>query len=164
MVLGLGRLGQLCARVLALTGAKVFGVARRAHSLALLSHGIERALVTELSGQSVSMDVVVDCTGSTECLGAAQSFLRPGGTLILKSTTHDLPETVRPSSWVIDELRIIGSRCGPFDAALRLLQIGAVDPTSLITDRVPLENGAMALEQAQRPDALKVLIAAEANI
>ena len=53
--------------------------------------------------------------------------------------------------------------CGPFDAALRLLCNRPVDPTSLITDRVPLQDGAKALEQAQRPDALKVLIATQAN-
>lgn len=161
MVMGLGRLGQLCARVLALTGAKVLGVARRPDSLAMLTDGIEGALVKDLMGQPVAMDVVVDCTGSPEGLHTAQSFLRPGGTLILKSTTHDLPETIRPSSWVIDELRIVGSRCGPFDAALRLLGTGAVDPSVLITDRIPLQHGVKALERAQQADAMKVLIAPE---
>ena len=85
----------------------------------MLTDGIEGALVKDLMGQPVAMDVVVDCTGSPEGLHTAQSFLRPGGTLILKSTTHDLPETIRPSSWVIDELRMSGHgvvlltlRCG----------------------------------------------------
>jgi threonine dehydrogenase-like Zn-dependent dehydrogenase len=161
IVLGLGRLGQLCARVLALTGAKVLGVARRQSALDLLPSGIEAALVEDLQGERLAADFVVDCTGSSSGLVLSQSFLRPGGRLILKTTTHDTPSALSPASWVIDELTIMGSRCGPFDAALRLLKTGAVDPRPLITQRFPLEAGVIALEHASRPGALKVLLSTE---
>jgi threonine dehydrogenase-like Zn-dependent dehydrogenase len=158
VVLGLGRLGQLCARVLALTGARVIGIARRQAALDLLSDGIEGALLGDTVGTDLGADLVVDCTGSAEGMAMSQSFLRPGGRLILKTTTHDTPKSLSPASWVIDELTIMGSRCGPFDAALRLLSLGAVDPTPLISRRFSLDEGLQALELASRPGVLKVLL------
>ena len=156
VVLGLGRLGQLCARVLALTGATVTGISRTAQKRALLPDGID-SCAPDAVGELEAADVVVECTGAPEGLALATSLLRPGGTLVLKSTLHDVG-AARPTDWVVDELTVVGSRCGPFAPALRLLEAGLVDPTPLITARVPLRDAESALARAAAPGALKVLI------
>lgn len=156
VVLGLGRLGQLCARVLALTGASVTGVSRSAQKRRLLPPGIPTAApddATDLAGA----DVVVDCTGSPAGLSLATSLVRPGGTLVMKTTVHDLGDAT-PTAWVVDEVTLVGSRCGPFAPALRLLERGLVDPTPLITARLPLDDGVGALGLAAAPGSIKVLL------
>ena len=155
-VLGLGRLGQLCARVLALTGAAVTGVSRTAAKRDLLPAGIPSMSPAEAEAAAPA-DVVVDCTGSPAGLALAQRLVRPGGTVVLKSTVHDLGDA-NPTGWVVDELTVMGSRCGPFAPALRLLAAGLVDPTPLISARLPLADGLDALAQARRPGVLKVLL------
>jgi alcohol dehydrogenase len=77
---------------------------------------------------------------------------------VLKTTTHDLGG-VTPNAWVIDEVTIVGSRCGPFAPALRLLAAGLVDPRPLLTARYPLSRGIEALARAAQPGAVKVPIA-----
>lgn len=156
VVLGLGRLGQLCARVLALSGASVAGVARSAQKRALLPPGIE-PVAAEQADSLVGADIVVDCTGSPEGLAIATRLVRPGGTLVMKTTVHDLGPA-SPTAWVVDEVTLVGSRCGPFAPALRLLAAGRVDPTPLITARLPLEGGLDALALARAPGGLKVLL------
>lgn len=156
VVLGLGRLGQLCARVLALSGARVQGVARSAATRALLPPSVE-AVPADQADDLPPADLVVDCTGSPEGLRLAGARVRPGGTLVLKTTVH-LPEPLQPTPWVIDEITVIGSRCGPFAPALRLLAGGLVDPRPLITARFPLARGLEALSTAVAPGALKVLL------
>jgi alcohol dehydrogenase len=156
VVLGLGRLGQLCARVLALTGAAVTGVSRSAAKRALLPAGLPAAAPDDVDGLA-GADMVVDCTGSPDGLALATRIVRPGGTLVMKTTVHDLG-AVTPTAWVVDEVTLVGSRCGPFAPALRLLAAGLVDPTPLITARLPLEDGVAALALAARPGALKVLL------
>ena len=156
VVLGLGRLGQLCARVLALTGAQVTGVSRSAAKRALAPQGMPTCHPDAARGRPLA-DVVVDCTGSPDGLSLARSLTRPGGTLVLKSTVHDVGDAT-PSGWVIDEITIVGSRCGPFAPALRLLEAGLIDPTPLITARLPLSDGLSALSMAAAPGALKVLL------
>ena len=160
VVLGVGRLGQLCARVLALTGASVRGVSRNPARLALLPLGIGRATLAETEAELATRpraDVVVDCTGNPDGLALATKLVRPRGTLVMKTTTHDLGDAT-PIPWVIDELTLVGSRCGPFAPALRLMESGAVDPRPLITDRYSLEDGVQALERARERDAVKVLL------
>lgn len=150
IVLGLGRLGQLCARVLALTGASVVGVGRR--NRALLPAGIAS---TDSPYEIDPADVVVDCTGSPTGLALATKLTRPQGTIVLKTTVHDaLPVT--PTPWVIDELTVIGSRCGPFAPALRLLAAGLVDPRPLISEQTRLSPDIIA--RASRPGVIKVLV------
>lgn len=155
-VLGLGRLGQLVCRVLALTGAEVVGVGRSEAKRALLPVAIP-ALRPEEAALLPPADLVVDCTGQSSGLALARALLRPQGALVLKSTVHDLGEA-DPTGWVVDEITVIGSRCGPFEPALRLLAAGAVDPTPLISERLPLSRGLEALALAARPGALKVLL------
>lgn len=156
VVLGIGRLGQLCARVLALTGARVQAVSRNPARLALLPSGVEPHELGAADGLA-GADVVVDATGSPAGLALATRLVRPRGTLVLKTTTHDVAEApVVP--WVIDEITVVGSRCGPFAPALRLLASGAVDPSPLITGSFPLAQGLDALAAAAERGAVKVLL------
>jgi alcohol dehydrogenase len=161
VVLGAGRLGQLCARVLALTGAEVTAVARSPQKRALLPAGVT-ALSPETAAEASGADVVVECTGHPAGLSHAAALVRPRGTIVLKSTVHrppglptDLPDLNR---WVIDEVTVVGSRCGPFEPALRLLASGAVNVGPLVTARYALSDAPAALSHAARPGAVKVLI------
>lgn len=154
VVLGLGRLGQLCARVLALTGADVVGVARSPAKRALLPG---RTLDPDGVARAPLADLVVDCTGSPGGLEAARRLVRPGGTLVLKSTVHDLAGA-NPTAWIVDEITLVGSRCGPFAPALRLLAAGLIDPLPLVTTRLPLSAGVEALDRAAAPESVKVLL------
>ncbi len=156
VVLGLGRLGQLCARVLALTGARVHGIARSASTLALLPSGITPVQADDAADLPLA-DLVVDTTGSPQGLALATARVRPGGTIVLKTTVHEA-EAVSPTGWVIDEVTVIGSRCGPFAPALRLLERGLVDPTPLLSARFPLDQGVQALDHAAQPGVLKVVL------
>ncbi len=156
VVLGTGRLGQLCARVLALAGAAVTAVGRNPATLGLLPEGIRR-LPADRAAEAAGADVVVECTGAADGLALASGLVRPRGTLVLKTTVHDLGRT-NPTQWVIDEVTIVGSRCGPFAPALRLLEAGLVDPRPLVSARLPLARGVEALARAAAPGAIKVLL------
>jgi threonine dehydrogenase-like Zn-dependent dehydrogenase len=83
--------------------------------------------------------------------------VRPRGTIVLKSTYHG-KAAIDLAPFVVDEITIVGSRCGPFDPALALLARGAVDPRPLIEARYPLADAVAAFEHAARPGALKVLV------
>ncbi len=157
VVLGTGRLGQLCARVLALTGADVAAVGRNPRTLALLPAGVRAVALADAGGLG-GADVVVDCTGNPDGLSLATSLVRPRGTLVLKTTVHDIGR-IEPNRWVIDEVTIVGSRCGPFAPALRLLASGLVDPRPLISARYGLDRGVEALRRAAEPGVVKVIVA-----
>ena len=156
LVVGAGRLGQLIAQSLALTGCRLGVVARYENQKALLA-GINIETVNERGVPSREVDVVVEATGSPGGLQLALNAVRPQGTIVLKSTYKGAME-VDFSSVVVDELRLMGSRCGPFEPALRLLENGAVDPVPLIAERFPLRKGLTAFQHAARPGVLKVLL------
>jgi threonine dehydrogenase-like Zn-dependent dehydrogenase len=158
VVLGTGRLGQLCARVLALSGAEVAGVGRNPATLALLPRGVRAVPLADASALA-GADVVVDTTGNPDGLALATSLVRARGTVVLKTTTHDIGR-VAPNAWVIEEVSVVGSRCGPFEPALRLLAAGLVDPRPLVSARYPLARGVEALERAAAPGTVKVLLEA----
>lgn len=156
LVVGDGKLGQLIAQTLALTGCRLTVVGRHASKLALLA--VREIETTEMVAEGRRFDVAVDCTGNADGFALARKALRPRGTLVMKSTyAGDL--TVNASSLVVDEITLIGSRCGPFAPALRLLESGAVDVRPLIQSSFALEDGLAAFEEAQKPGALKVQIA-----
>ncbi len=156
IVLGDGKLGLLVAQVLALTGCDLVAVGRHEEKLAILAaRGIPTKLGTE--GLDGSADLVVECSGRAEGFQAARRLVRPRGALVLKSTYHGLVQ-VDLSSLVVDEVRVIGSRCGPFPAALRLLDRGWVEVASLIEAEYPLDKALTAFEHAGRQGMLKVLI------
>jgi alcohol dehydrogenase len=157
IVLGDGKLGLLVAAVLRLTGADLLLVGRHEEKLAIAGRwGIETALADDVAPDRRA-DIVVECTGAPGGFEAACQWLRPRGILVLKSTYRDRL-TFDVSSLVVDEISLIGSRCGPFAAALRLLESGLVDPTPLIAATYELDAGVEALERASRPGALKVLL------
>ncbi len=156
LLIGAGRLGQLVGQTLALTGCDLRVVARHPHQKALLEARQIR-LISEDEVQPRRWDVVVEATGSPSGFGLARQALRPRGTLVLKSTYRG-ESTVNWSPFVVDEITIVGSRCGPFAPALRLLERGEVDPTVLIAERFPLGQALEAYENAKKPGMLKVLI------
>lgn len=156
VVLGDGKLGLLAAQVLHAAGAAVLAVGRHDDKLAILRRrGIA---VTRLDDwDRGAADVVVEATGSAAGFALAAAATRPRGTLVLKSTVaHAAPLDLAPL--VINELTVVGSRCGPFAPALAALASGAVEVRSLIGARRPLRDGAAALRLAAQPGMLKVLI------
>lgn len=156
LVVGAGRLGQLIAQTLALTGCDLHVVAR--HSLQqnlLTARGIR--ITSEAEIQPHKWDIVVEVTGSPEGFNLARKAIRPRGTLVMKST-YKGDMNVNFSSIVVDEIQIIGSRCGPFEPALRLMEKRKVDPTVLIAEEYSLKDALKAFEKAAQPGVLKVLV------
>jgi threonine dehydrogenase-like Zn-dependent dehydrogenase len=156
VVLGDGKLGLLVAQVLRLTGCDLLAVGRHADKLALLKPlGIATRLATEIS--DTQADVVVDCSGHPDGFALARGIVKPRGTLVLKSTFFGQNE-VNMTSIVVDEVSIVGSRCGPFAPALRLLASQLVDVESLIAATYPLGEALAAFERARSRGSLKVLL------
>jgi threonine dehydrogenase-like Zn-dependent dehydrogenase len=156
LLIGAGRLGQLIAQTLALTGCDLGVVARHTHQQNLLKAREIRTIVEE-EIQPWRWDVVVEATGSPSGFALARKAIRPRGTLVMKST-YKGEMHVNFSSIVVDEINIIGSRCGPFEPALRLMEARQVDPTVLIAGDFKLENALKAFERAAETGVLKVLV------
>jgi threonine dehydrogenase-like Zn-dependent dehydrogenase len=157
VIVGAGKLGLLVAQAVRLTGADLTVVARRERPRALLNEwGIPVADAADIAPGIA--DVVIDCTGNAEGFASALDLVRPRGTIILKSTYADLPQADL-TRVAVDELRVIGSRCGPFGAALRLLAAGLVDLRPMIDARYSLADAERALAHAAQPGTLKVLLA-----
>jgi len=156
LLIGAGRLGQLVARILALHGCDLHVVARHPRQIQLLeSIGIHTFPVEEISARHY--DLVVEATGSEQGFHVARQAVRPRGTIILKST-YAGDVRVDFSSIVVDEINLVGSRCGPFQPALRMMESGLVDPRPLIDACYPLEAGVVAHDQAGQPGIMKVLL------
>jgi threonine dehydrogenase-like Zn-dependent dehydrogenase len=155
VVFGDGKLGQVIAQVLATTGCALTVVGRHPRKLA---HLAARGIATQVDPpRARGADVVVDCTGRREGLQAALAALRPRGTLVLKSTFAG-DTAVNLSAIVVDEITIVGSRCGPFAPALAALASGAVDVAPLVEARLPLAAAVDAVARAKSPGTLKVLL------
>jgi threonine dehydrogenase-like Zn-dependent dehydrogenase len=156
VVIGPGKLGQLVAQTLALTGCELLVVGRSPRPLErLAARGIAAGTVERLEPRAA--DVAVECTGQPEGFELARLAVRPRGTIVLKST-YAGPSSLDLSRIVVDEITVVGSRCGPMAPALELLASGRVDPRPLIDARLPLAEGLAAFEAAARPGVLKVLI------
>ena len=156
VVLGDGKLGLLTAQVLKQTEANLTLVGRNDSKLSLAQDwGIQTAQQGTLPANSA--DVVVDCTGQATGIADALHIIRPRGDLILKSTYYGLPE-VDLTRVVVDEIRVIGSRCGPFTDAIDLLSQGKIDIAPLIDARYPLDSGLEALRHAGKKGTLKVIL------
>ncbi|MBX2851637.1 MAG: alcohol dehydrogenase catalytic domain-containing protein [Phycisphaeraceae bacterium] len=159
-VLGDGRLGLLCAQVLSTLNATVRCVGKHEAKLGLCEKwGIKHRLLEDV-GLRQDQDIVVDCTGSASGLTTAMAMLRPRGTLVRKTTVApgQMGEGFDLSPIVINELNVIGSRCGPFAEAVDWLSREAVDVVSLISKRMKLGDGPGVLEQAGKPGVIKVLL------
>jgi threonine dehydrogenase-like Zn-dependent dehydrogenase len=160
VVLGDGRLGNLCAQVLAHLSKDVIVVGKHDEKLALLrTLGIRTALLADFPATR-DADIVVDCTGSPTGLPTALTLVSPRGTVVLKTTVAG-EQTLALAPVVIDEVTILGSRCGPFDRALTALATGEVDVLPMISARYSLDKGVEALEHARTTPSLKVVIDVE---
>ena len=156
IIIGDGKLGLLCAQVLALAGCHVTLLGRHSERHAWLSQkGI--AVTSEIQDIHSGADIVVEATGSPQGLTMATQLVRPRGTIVLKSTYHG-EVLVNMTGFVIDEISVIGSRCGPFAPALRLLAGGRIEIEPLIHGRFSLTEGVKAMEQAAQRGILKVLM------
>ena len=158
-VLGDGRLGLLCAQVMSRLNATVRVVGKHPEKLALAEKwGVKHRLLDEV-GLREDQDVVVDCTGSRSGIETAMGMVRPRGTIVLKTTTAVGPDTppIDYAPIVVNEITVIGSRCGPFPDALEALSKDEVDLLSLISRRMKLSDGPEVLKAAKK-GAIKVLI------
>lgn len=159
LVVGDGKLGQLVAQTLALTGCDLLVVGRHSEKLALLEAlGIKTGFKDVISPRS--FDIAVECTGNPEGFELARMSLRPRGILVLKST-YAGKLTLDASAVVVDELMVMGSRCGPFERALSVLAEGKIKIERLIQGRYPLKEGLKAFEQAQKRGTLKIFLEME---
>ena len=159
VVLGDGRLGNLCAQVLANYGCTVMVVGKHEAKLRILNNlaaGIKTVFLNEAS-LNRSADVVVDCTGSSTGLTTALQFVKPWGTVVMKTTVAG-EQTLALAPIVIDEVRVVGSRCGPFGDALVGLQSGRIKVKQLISERFALDQAVEALEVTSNQPVLKVLL------
>lgn len=156
LVLGDGKLGLLVTQVVSLIGCDLTAIGRHPEKLGILS---ARGIATQLDDDSIegNADVVIECTGQPAGFRRARELVRPRGTLVLKSTYHGLVEADL-TELVVDEIQVVGSRCGPFAAAIRLLKQGLVDVLPLIEAEYPLDEALAAVEHARRRGALKVLV------
>ena len=156
VVVGVGKLGNLVAQTLQARGCRLLAVGRGPRAIRLLSaRGIETAAADGIPVRGA--DLVVECTGSPEGLELARRAVRPRGTIVLKSTYHG-KAAIDMAPFVVDEVTLVGSRCGPFAPALSALTRGDVDPRPLVEARYPLAQAVAAFDHAARPGALKVLV------
>ena len=156
LILGDGKLGNLCAQVLRLTGAKVTALGKHPDKLDLINRmGLRTMLLNDWKPRL--FDVVVEATGSAAGLELAISAVRPRGTLVLKSTIAGAHQ-VSLAPVVINEIKILGSRCGIFPDALEALAAKHVSVTPLIEQVYPLDHGIEAIQHAGRPGARKILL------
>ncbi|MBI5352494.1 MAG: alcohol dehydrogenase catalytic domain-containing protein [Chloroflexi bacterium] len=156
LLVGAGRLGQLIAQTLALAGCNLHVLARHPFQQNLLTaRGIN--LISEAEINSGKWDIVIEATGSPDGFNLARKAVRPRGTMVLKST-YEGEMSVNISSIVVDEITVLGSRCGPFESALQLLESGAVDPSVLMTAKYSLGEVIEAFKHASQPGVLKIYI------
>jgi len=154
-VIGDGKLGLLTAQAMHARGYHVIVLGKHLEKLVIARNmGMDVAFASDYSGM---VDVAVDCTGNPSGMGTAMSIVRPRGTIVLKSTFHEgSPTNLTPM--VRNEITCVGSRCGPFPPALRLLEAGAVSVEPLIDAVFCADEALRAFERACARGSLKVLI------
>jgi len=162
LVIGDGRLGLLCAAVLHHAGLEVTVAGRHPERADLLPPAVS---ILEGLAESASAglpvperwDLVVEASGNPSALGRALELVRPRGRVVLKTTT-ERPSTLDLAALVVDEIQLIGSRCGPFARALEELARNRLDLSRFVAARYPLSEGRNAFERASDSGVLKVLI------
>ena len=156
-VLGTGRLGLLVAQVLHLQGCRLQVVGRNVKTLAFCERrGLRPIELSDLTPKPVH-DVVVDCTGSADGLRLAMQMCRPRGTIVLKST-YAQPPTIDLTPIVINEIRVLGNRCGSFPEALELLRNRRVEVEEMISRTYSLNEGKQAFTAAANSENIKILL------
>jgi threonine dehydrogenase-like Zn-dependent dehydrogenase len=157
-VIGDGKLGLLCAQVLATTGANVTVIGKHESKLQIAQRrGIETILTGNASRRAREFEVVVEASGSPSGFDLALDLLLPRGVLVLKSTFHGVTE-MNTARIVVDEISVVGSRCGRFAPALDLLKTRTIDVESLISEDFKLFDGLRAMSRAADSGVMKVLL------
>ncbi len=159
-VLGDGKIGLLIAQVLLAHGARVHLFGRHREKLAIAERAGASTEIISRTLPRAAFRWVVDATGSADGLRASVHLCEPRGTVILKSTVHGLVE-LDTAPVIVDEITLVGSRCGRFEPALRLLKTGRVRVDELISDEFPLNRAAEAFATASKKGVLKVLLRPE---
>ncbi len=157
-VLGDGKLGLLIAQVLQAHGAAVHQFGRHKEKLRISA---SKGVTTEIAGKKLPVaeyDFVVDSTGSAEGLTSAAARARPRGTVIMKSTVHGMV-SINTAPIIVNEITLVGSRCGRMEPALRLLRQGKINVADMISETHTLADAAKAFERAATKGVLKVLLA-----
>lgn len=157
-VIGDGKLGNLCAQSVVLMSRNVTLVGKHKEKLnTAAKRNIDGVLLKDALKLKRAFDVVIEASGSESGFSLALDLLKPRGKLVLKSTFHGSPQW---EAWrvVVDEITIVGSRCGRFAPALELLRDKKVDVESLIGEEFSLSKGVEAMRFAQQKGVLKVLL------
>ncbi len=159
LVLGDGKLGALCAMAAwACSGNMPILVGHHQEKVERIKDkGINAVLEKDARLKPHSFDLVIEATGSGNGLASAIEYAMPTGTIIMKSTIHG-EFSLNLTSMVVDEIKVIGSRCGPMDLALEYLSSGMIDPSFLVDGIYPLEEWERAFEKATQKESLKVLL------
>jgi threonine dehydrogenase-like Zn-dependent dehydrogenase len=157
-VIGDGKLGILCAQAMALASKNTFLIGKHQDKMRVAeAKGIEGILLADVPKLNRDFDVVIEASGSESGFATALDLLKPRGKLVLKSTFSGKTNL---EMWrvVVDEITIVGSRCGRFAPALELLRDRKIDVESFISQEFPLEKGIEAIEKAQQKGSMKVLL------
>lgn len=159
LVVGDGKLGLLCAMTLALKSKRVYILGKHSQKLAIAeAHSVNTILAEEVDKMPrKSFDVVVEASGNQAGFETALQMVKPRGKVVLKSTFHD---HTKAEMWriVIDEISVVGSRCGRFSDALELLERRLLDVRRLISEEFSIDKGIEAFEKASEKGVMKVLI------
>ena len=158
-VIGDGKLGLLCAMALGLRSRNVTIIGKHASKMSIAEKsGVEGILLNSVkSSMSRRFDVVVEASGSESGFSTALDLVKPRGKIVLKSTFHGTPVWAA-SRVVVDEITIVGSRCGRLAPALECLKSKKIDVERLITEELPLNEAVRGIEIAARHDVLKILL------
>jgi threonine dehydrogenase-like Zn-dependent dehydrogenase len=155
-VLGDGKLGLLIGQVISLTGCDLIVVGKHSEKLSILkSRGVSTLLLPEFDRKG--FDIVIDSTGSSLGITMALDIVRSGGTVILKTTVVE-KGAIDLNRIVVNEIKVLGSRCGPFGRAIEALEAKSVDVMPLISRVFPLDDAIEAFEYAARGNVLKVIL------
>jgi threonine dehydrogenase-like Zn-dependent dehydrogenase len=160
-VVGDGKLGLLCAMALSYASQNTVLIGKHRSKLdRVAGYDIDTILAADAARLANTFDLVVEASGSESGFASALDLVRPKGTIVLKSTFHGTPTW---EAWrvVVDEISVVGSRCGRFGPALDLLSEGKIRVEELISDKLPLGDGLRAMELSARPGVLKVLLTME---
>ncbi|HZT39313.1 MAG TPA: alcohol dehydrogenase catalytic domain-containing protein [Bryobacteraceae bacterium] len=158
-VLGDGKLGLLAGQVLLAHGARVCQFGRHQHKLRIVERAGAETFVVKDSRElpAAEFEFVVEATGSREGLEGAIQMVRPRGTVVMKSTVHDRV-AVDTAPVIVNEITLVGSRCGRFEPALKLLAAGRVRVHEMISESMPLSRAPEAFARAAQSGVLKVLL------
>lgn len=141
VIIGDGKLTQLITQVISLTGCKLYIIGKYKDKLEFLKNKGTTILLDEIEDLNLwnKFDIAIDCTGNAEGLQMAQDLVKSRGTIILKSTYNSYAN-LNPTLWVVNEINVIGTRCGPMDAALRLLERKLISVEYLVSGIYSLEE------------------------